>query len=130
MIAIQESPTFSGLIITFDGESTAPEIERLAAYLSARQKPEERVRALFDWSRLRTCEFHHFASRSKASWVRSGRSIERAAIVHHHIWNGQAAWLGAALRLGNAEVRSYRNEEFEKALSWLESATKTRKEYY
>jgi hypothetical protein len=130
MIAIQESFTFSGLIITFEGESTASEIENLAAYLSNRQKPDQRVRALFDWSRMRACEFHRFASKAKVSWVRSGRSIERAAVVHHHIWNGQAAWLGAALRLGNAEVRSYRNEEFEKALSWLGPATKTRKESY
>jgi hypothetical protein len=119
MIAIKRSRTFSGIIISLEGTQTTSELEKLADVVSARSYSGVRFRILFDWSKLKDWQFG--VRKCSEVWVNFARSAERVAIVHHHCWNRHAAWIGAALRLGNAEVRSYRVEDIQEAQDWLKS---------
>lgn len=98
---------------------TAAEFERLAGVLATSRQAKASIRALFDWSRLEFWQFDLPTLGMSTEWAQSGQRFERVAILHHHCWNRQAAWLGAVLRLNRAEVRSYRPEDINKANNWL-----------
>jgi hypothetical protein len=119
MIEIRPSGSFSGVTVCLRGRQLTSEFLEIPTLLAYHCCHEQRLKLLFDWSQLESWRFSADTSMSVESWLDVGRSIERAAIVHHHRWNRQAAWLGAALRLAGSQAHSYRLMEFDKALNWL-----------
>jgi hypothetical protein len=61
-----------------------------------------------DWLRIDRWTFSAPKANDVTAWRRAGKMIERAAIVHDHRMNRQAAWLAAVLRGQGVKVRSWR----------------------
>lgn len=119
MIEIGRSGNFAGITVCLRGRQLTSEFMEIPVLLADHCRVNQPLKILFNWSELESWRFSADASRCVQTWLEVGRSIERTAIVHHHRWNRQAAWLGAALRLGGSQVRSYRPIEVDKALNWL-----------
>ena len=58
--------------------------------------------------------------RTLQAWSETTPLIARAAIVHGHKWSRHAALIAALLRMRNAEVRSFRPSDCERAIAWLD----------
>jgi hypothetical protein len=119
MIELGRSGIFSGVTVCLRGSQSTSDFMGLPGLIADHCRHEQALRILFDWSKVESWRFSKDASTSVQTWLEVGRSIERAAIVHHHRWNRQAAWLGAALRLADSQVQSYRLMGLDKALIWL-----------
>jgi hypothetical protein len=84
-----------------------------------RHAGHEHIRMLFDWTGIEGWEP---ATREPAlwpNWRAMARPIERAAIIHEHRWNRQAALLAAMLRINKAQARSWLPRNLPDALVWL-----------
>jgi hypothetical protein len=119
MIEIGRSQDFAGITVCLRGPQLTSEFMRIPVLLMEHCRQEQCWKVMFYLSEVESWRFSIDASMSPQLWVDIGRLIERAAIIYNYRWNRQAAWLGAALRLGGSQVRSYRPMEFDKALNWL-----------
>ncbi|AMN43668.1 hypothetical protein [Rhodoplanes sp. Z2-YC6860] len=81
-----------------------------------------RLLVLFDWSALAGWDDNDAACAACRKWQEAARAIDRAAIVHEHCWNRQAAVMGAVLRLNRVSVRSWAVADCTKAAAWLDAA--------
>lgn len=72
-----------------------------------------------DWLGIDRWTFSTPKANAVTAWRKAGRNIERAAIVHDHRINRQAAWLAAVLRDQGVKVRSWRPQHAAAAAAWL-----------
>jgi hypothetical protein len=104
--------------LRFSGLQTCEDIARAVEAVIQMCASRDGVRLLCDWSDVRG-----WACETKAlpvhEWVGAAGRLERVAILHHHRWNRQAAWLAAILRRGNVDVRSWHLRNPEAARKWL-----------
>ena len=107
--------------LIFSGIQSSPEVKDAAAALIDGVKGRDAIILLCDWSNVAgwACEP---GSLPVYEWVAAARRVERAAIVHHHRWKRQAAWLAALIRYGNGDVLSWRPDEAGAARRWLVAA--------
>jgi hypothetical protein len=124
MIEIRLDAATGLATLTFAGVQSDAEIGEAAAAFIRMVEGHETVAALCDWSEVIgwACEPR---SLPVYEWVAVAGRIERAAIVHHHRWNRQAAWLAALIRYGSGDVRSWRPGEADAARCWLAAASDT-----
>ena len=78
---------------------------------------------LVDWSQISEWPFGTPSAADIRAWDSLAPPTSRAAFVHDQRWNRHAAVLSALLRRGNAQVRSFRPPDYEKALAWLKEAS-------
>lgn len=106
------------IAVRFVGTQTTEELSGIATAIADGLAYDFGCRILFDWSNVQawTCEA---AALPVKSWMAAICRIDRAAIVHHHRWNRQAAWLAAVLRQGKTNVRSWRIADRDNAVAWL-----------
>ena len=109
------------IAVRFVGTQTTEELIGIATSIADGLARELGSRVLLDWSEVQawTCEA---AALPVESWTAASCRIDRAAIVHHHRWNRQAAWLAAVLRQGKTNVRSWRIADRDNAVAWLGDA--------
>ncbi len=74
---------------------------------------------LFDWSDLVSWDFQRLSRHEIQPWLEDTHFIHRVAIVHRRGWNRQAAWLSALLRNRDCVVRSYGQNDYRQAMTWL-----------
>jgi hypothetical protein len=119
MIEIMPDAGAGVTILRFSGVQTSEDITGAAAAVIQLCDGRDGIRLLCDWSDVLgwACETR---SLPVYDWgaAACGR-IERAAILHHHRWNRQAAWLAAMLRHSHVDVRSWRLRETDGAQKWL-----------
>jgi hypothetical protein len=118
MIEIDTKPEEGVVAVRFRGEVTDREFTNLAATL-ANFGSTAGVLIYLDWFRIDHWTFSAPTTNSVAAWRRAGRTIGRAAIVHDHRMNRQAAWLAAVLREQGVKVRSWRPQHAAAAAAWL-----------
>ena len=87
--------------------------------LSDRHAGHEHIRVLFDWTGIEAWEPETRDPTRWPNWRVMARPIERAAIIHEHRWNRQAALLAAMLRINKAQARSWLPRNLPAALVWL-----------
>jgi hypothetical protein len=87
--------------------------------LSDQHTPNEHIRVLFDWTGIQGWEPGTGDPARWPNWRAMARPIDRAAIVHEHRWNRQAALLAAMLRISKAQARSWLPRNLPAALVWL-----------
>jgi hypothetical protein len=102
----------SGAVACFDIQSIATELARIP-------NSGPPLRVLFDWSALESWPFQAPSPVAIANWKCTAPSILRAAFLHVHKWDRQAALLSALLRLANAEAQSFQAIYRDRAISWL-----------
>ncbi len=92
-------------VLRFSGVQTSEDIAGAVAAVIQLCKSREAMRLLCDWSDVLgwACETRLLPV---SEWVAAAGRVERVAILHHHRWNRQAAWLAAMLRREHVEVRS------------------------
>jgi hypothetical protein len=78
------------------------------------------VRLLFDWSQVSSWPFEAPSAAAVQAWNETAPPISRAAFVHDQKWNRHAAILSALMRVGHAQVRSFRPPDYDNAIAWLE----------
>ena len=119
MIEITPDAGAGVTMLRFSGVQTSEDITRAVAAVIQLCDGRDDIRLLCDWSDVLgwACETR---SLPVYEWgaTASGR-IERAAILHHHRWNRQAAWLAAMLRHANVEVRCWHLRASYGARKWL-----------
>ncbi len=96
------------------------DVKAIASELARCQTGDTRLRVLFDWSQVHCWPFEAPSAADVEAWNKTAPSIARAAIIHDQRWNRHAALLAALLRMRNAEVRSFRPSDCEKAIEWLD----------
>jgi hypothetical protein len=118
MIEIRPDAGAGVATLRFSGVQTREDIAGAVGAVIQMCASQDGVRLLFDWSDVQgwTCETR---SLPVSDWVAAAGRIERVAIVHHHRWNRQAAWLAAVLRRGHVDVRSWHLRHAEGARKWL-----------
>ncbi len=106
------------IAVRFVGTQTTEGLVGIATSIADCLARDIGSRVLLDWSEVQawTCEA---AVLPVESWTAAICKIDRAAIVHHHRWNRQAAWLAAVLRYGRTDVRSWRIGDRDNAVVWL-----------
>jgi hypothetical protein len=119
MIEINLSPKESLVAARFRGAVTNTEFSDLAATITDRGSTHGTLIYL-DWVRVGHWKFAPIAS-GVIAWRRAAGMIQRAAIVHDHHLNRQAAWLAAILRREGVTVRSWRPQNAGAARMWLGS---------
>jgi hypothetical protein len=103
----------SGAQRSFDIECLATELARLPTCGAP-------LRVLFDWSTVESWPYRAPSAAAIAGWNRTAPSIARAALVHAHKWDRQAALVSALLRVTNAEARCFRPIMHDQAVAWLQ----------
>lgn len=78
-----------------------------------------RVLVYLDWARVDHWKFAPPTASGVTAWRKAAKVIERAAIIHDHHLNRQAAWLAAILRKEGVTVRSWRPQNAAAAAKWL-----------
>jgi hypothetical protein len=84
-----------------------------------RHAGREHIRVLFDWTGIEGWKPGTGDPLRWPNWRAMARPIERAAIIHEHRWNRQAALLAAMLRINKAQARSWLPRNLPAALVWL-----------
>lgn len=97
------------------------DIAAIAGELAHYQTGDARLRILFDWSQVQCWPFEAPSAAALQAWSETTPLIARAAIVHGHKWSRHAALIAALLRMHNAEVRSFRPSDYDRATAWLAS---------
>jgi hypothetical protein len=118
MIEIRQDAGAGFTKLRFSGVQTREDIGGAVAAVIQLCKGRDDIRLLCDWSDVLgwACETKSLPVRE---WVAATGGLERVAILHHHRWNSQAAWLAAILRRENVEVRSWHLRHPEGARKWL-----------
>jgi len=104
--------------LRFSGVQTREDIGGAVAAVIQLCKGRDNLRLLCDWSDV-LCWACETKLLPVSEWIAAADPVERVAIVHHHRWNRQAAWLAAVLRRRNVNVRSWHLREPERARKWL-----------
>ena len=110
-----------GSIVTFlfRGRLSVSDLSGFETALSDRHAGLEPIRVLFDWTRIEGWEPGTRDPARWPNWRAMARPIDRAAIIHEHRWNRQAALLAAMLRINKAQARSWLPRNLPAALVWL-----------
>jgi hypothetical protein len=118
MIEIRPGIEAGFTVLRFSGVQTREDIAGAVAAVIQLCNSREAMRLLCDWSEVRgwACEIRSLPA---SEWVAAAGRLERVAILHHHRWNRQAAWLAAILRRERVEVRSWLPRQSEDARKWL-----------
>jgi hypothetical protein len=95
------------------------DINAIAGELAQCLAGDAGLRVLFDWSEVHDWPFEAPSAAAIAAWNEKAPLIARAAIVHDQTWKRHAAFLAALLWMRNAEVRSFRPSDYDKAIEWL-----------
>ena len=106
-------------ILRLRGVQPMFDITAIGNELAKHQTVDGPARILFDWSQIRSWPFEPPSAASIRTWNLSAPAIALGAFVHDRKWNRHVALLAALLRVGNAEVRSFRVSDFENATAWL-----------
>jgi hypothetical protein len=118
MIEVYHTTQEGVVAVRFRGAVTNREFADLAEML-ANFGATGGVLIYLDWLRIDRWTFSAPPANDVAAWRRTGSMIERAAIVHDHRMNRQAAWLAAILRKQGVKVRSWRPQHAGTAAAWL-----------
>jgi hypothetical protein len=105
--------------VRFRGRLLVSDLSVFETALSDRNAGLEHIRVLFDWTALEEWEPGTRDPARWPNWRAMARPIERAAIIHEHRWNRQAALLAAMLRINKAQARSWLPRNLPDALLWL-----------
>lgn len=119
MIEFSGSVRERALVLRLRGAVSTQEFVELAGRVRRRGKTIGHVRLLLDWRALKTWDLEDWSVPAFRPWIVASHRIERVAIVHHAIWNRQAALLAAILRRENVPVRSWRHDRLTDARRWL-----------
>ena len=103
----------------FRGRLSVSDLSVFDTALSDRHAGLEPIRVLFDWTGIEGWEPGTREPARWPNWRDMARPIERAAIIHEHRWNRQAALLAAMLRINKAHARSWLPRNLPDALLWL-----------
>jgi hypothetical protein len=107
----------SFVILRQRGAQAKFDIVAIANELARFERCDGALRILFDWSELESWPYEPAAAIE--GWYDRVPSIARAAFIHYPKWNRHAALLAALLRVGKAEVRSFRPLDYDRAVNWL-----------
>jgi SpoIIAA-like len=118
MIEIRPDAGAGFIMLRFSGVQTHEDIAGVVAAVIQLCKSRDGMRLLCDWSDVRgwACETK---SLPVHEWVTAAGRVERVAVLHHHRWNRQAAWLAAMLRRENVRVRCGHLRDPAGARKWL-----------
>ena len=118
---IEIAPLNSGSIVTvrFRGRLSVSDLSVFDTALLDRHSGHEHIRVLFDWIAVEGWESGTGDPARWPDWRAMARPIDRAAIIHEHRWNRQAALLAATLRINKAQARSWLPRNLPAALVWL-----------
>jgi hypothetical protein len=122
MIEISQPGDRKFFVLRSHGAQPKLDIIAIAGELWHIQKGDAALRVLFDWSKLKSWPFEAPSLATIQKWKETVPFISRAAIVHDQKWNRHAALLAALLRVGNAQVRSFRASDYNGAIVWLEQS--------
>ena len=103
----------------FRGRLSVSDLSVFDTALSDRHAGLEPIRVLFDWTGIEGWEPGTRDPARWPNWRAMARPIDRAAIIHEHRWNRQAALLAAMLRINKAQARSWLPRNLPAALVWL-----------
>jgi hypothetical protein len=114
-------PTYRAFFI-FRRKGAQPkfDIAQIAAELMESQDGDAERPVLFEWSEVLSWPFAAPSAAAVRGWAKNAPPVSRAAFVHDQRWNRHAAILAALLRAANAQVRSFRPSDYDKAIQWLE----------
>jgi hypothetical protein len=105
--------------VRFLGRLSASDLNVLDTATLDRNAGHQHIRVLFDWTGIEEWEPGTREPSWWPNWRDMARPIERAAIIHEHRWNRQAALLAAMLRINKAQARSWLPRNLPAALVWL-----------
>ena len=105
--------------VRFGGRLSLADLRVLETALSDWQAGHEHIRVLFDWSGINEWEPGTGDPAIWPNWRDMARPTDRAAIIHEHRWNRQAALPAAMLRTNKAQARSWLPRNLSAALVWL-----------
>ena len=105
--------------VRFRGRLSVSDLTVFETALLDRHAGQEHIRVLFDWTGIEGWEPGTRESALWPNWRAMARPIDRAAIIHEHRWNRQAALLAAMLRINKAQARSWLPRNLPAALVWL-----------
>ena len=105
--------------VRFGGRLSVADLSVLETTLSDRTAGHEHIRLLFDWTGIEEWEPGAGDPALWPNWRDMARPIDRAAIIHEHRWNRQAALLAAMLRINKTQARSWLPRNLSAALVWL-----------
>jgi hypothetical protein len=118
MIEINLSLKECHVAARFRGAVTNAEFADLAATINNLGTTYS-VLIYLDWVSVDHWMFAPANANGVTAWRRAARMIARAAIIHDHRLNRQAAWLAAILRKEGVTVRSWRPQSATAAAKWL-----------
>jgi hypothetical protein len=105
--------------VRFRGRLSVSDLTVFDTALLDRRAGQEHIRVLFDWTGIEGWEPRTREPALWPNWRAMARPIDRAAIIHEHRWNRQAALLAAMLRINKAQARSWLPRNLPAALVWL-----------
>ena len=105
--------------IRFRGRLSVSDLTVFETALLERHAGHAQIRVLFDWTGVEGWEPGTGEPARWPNWRAMARPIDRAAIIHEHRWNRQAALLAAMLRINKAQARSWLPRNLPAALVWL-----------
>jgi hypothetical protein len=114
----------SFLALRRQGAQPKFDIVAIASELARLHTAGEALHVFFDWSQVSSWPFAAPSAAAIREWNKAAPLIARAAFVHDPKWNRHAAILAALLRVSDAEARSFRCVDAEKAIEWLEQASR------
>jgi hypothetical protein len=88
--------------VLFHGRLSVSDLSVFDTALLDQYAGHERIRVLFDWTGIEGWEPGTGDPVRWPNWRAMARPIDRAAIIHEHRWNRQAALLAAMLRISKA----------------------------
>ena len=105
--------------VRFRGRLSVSDLTVFETALLDRHAGHAQIRVLFDWTGVEGWEPRTREPALWPNWRAMAHPIGRAAIIHEHRWNRQAALLAAMLRINKAEARSWLPRNLPDALVWL-----------
>jgi hypothetical protein len=105
--------------VRFRGRLSVSDLTVFETALLDRHAGHAQIRVLFDWTGVEGWEPGTGEPARWPNWRAMARPIDRAAIIHEHRWNRQAALLAAMLRINKAQARSWLPRNLPAALVWL-----------
>lgn len=121
-MGISRTAERSFLVVRPVGAQTKFDIAAIGDELERQASGAKGMRVLFDWSHLKSWPFAAPSAADSHEWNKAALPIARAALVHDRKWDRHAAVLSALLRIGGAQVRSFRLSDRDNAIDWLERA--------
>jgi hypothetical protein len=106
--------------VRFRGRLSVSDLSVFDTALLDPHSGHEHIRVLFDWTGVAGWEPETGDPARWPNWRAMARPIDRAAIIHLHRWNRQAALLAAMLRINKAQARSWLPRNLAAALIWLQ----------